>query len=132
MISYRFSINKMKSILNMMKNHLNRIYYLISMSYYLQISCPFIIFIHNFFDNSNNVYRFGKIVKIRSEKKAINQSFRFQRETRSIPGNECLTGDKSPQHIGDLIVNLIEILPVRENRRNTSIDYYYYRLFLEI
>jgi FERM/RhoGEF/pleckstrin domain protein 2 len=36
-------------------------------------------------------------------------------ETRSIPGNECLSGEKLTQHIGDLIVNLVEILPVKTN-----------------
>ncbi|CAF0775519.1 unnamed protein product, partial [Adineta ricciae] len=32
-------------------------------------------------------------------------------ESRSIPGNECLYTDKLSQQIGDLIMNLIEILP---------------------
>ncbi|CAF1041957.1 unnamed protein product [Adineta steineri] len=32
-------------------------------------------------------------------------------ETRSIPGNECLPIDKMAQQIGDLMMNLIEILP---------------------
>lgn len=31
-----------------------------------------------------------------------------------MPGNECVNIDKPIQHIGDLIVNLIEILPVIE------------------
>jgi hypothetical protein len=34
-------------------------------------------------------------------------------ETRSVPGNECLSGDRLTQHIGDIIVNLVEILPVK-------------------
>ncbi|CAF0727311.1 unnamed protein product [Rotaria sordida] len=36
-------------------------------------------------------------------------------ENRSIPGNDCLTGETINQHIGDLIVNLVEILPRYEN-----------------
>ncbi|CAF3881392.1 unnamed protein product [Rotaria sp. Silwood2] len=36
-------------------------------------------------------------------------------ENRSIPGNECLSGETTTQRIGDLIVNLVEILPKYEN-----------------
>ncbi|CAF1260894.1 unnamed protein product [Adineta steineri] len=37
-------------------------------------------------------------------------------ETRTVSSNECLlNGEKTTQHIGDLIVNLIEILPRYEN-----------------
>jgi len=39
--------------------------------------------------------------------------FSYSRETRSVPGNESINGEKPIQHIGDLIVNLIEILPVK-------------------
>jgi hypothetical protein len=33
-------------------------------------------------------------------------------ETRSIPGNECIHSDQITQQIGDLLMNLVEILPV--------------------
>ncbi|UJR33380.1 hypothetical protein I4U23_020828 [Adineta vaga] len=36
-------------------------------------------------------------------------------ETRSVASNECLNGDKTNQHIGDLIMNLMEIFPKYEN-----------------
>ncbi|CAF0740537.1 unnamed protein product [Rotaria sp. Silwood1] len=36
-------------------------------------------------------------------------------ESRSIPGNECLSGETTNQQIGDLIVNLVEILPKYES-----------------
>lgn len=39
--------------------------------------------------------------------------FIFSRENRSLPGNENLSGESVNQHVGDLIVNLVEILPVR-------------------
>ena len=35
------------------------------------------------------------------------------RETRSIPGNESMHPDKIVHPVGDLIMSLIEILPVR-------------------
>ena len=44
----------------------------------------------------------------------------YFRETRTIPGSEYSTGDKTYQHIGDLIVNLIEILPVNSNSFDQS------------
>ncbi|CAF2145170.1 unnamed protein product [Rotaria magnacalcarata] len=36
-------------------------------------------------------------------------------ENRSIPGNEYGSGETTHQHIGDLITNLVEILPTYEN-----------------
>ena len=35
------------------------------------------------------------------------------RETRSIPGNESMHPDRIVHPVGDLIMSLIEILPVR-------------------
>ena len=35
------------------------------------------------------------------------------RETRSLSGNESSNPDKASHHIGDLIVNLMDILPVK-------------------
>ena len=40
------------------------------------------------------------------------------RETRSIPGNESMHPDKIVHPVGDLIMSLIEILPVRLNGLN--------------
>jgi hypothetical protein len=41
-----------------------------------------------------------------------NFYFIFSRETRSIPGNELINSDQITQQIGDLFMNLVEILPV--------------------
>jgi hypothetical protein len=44
-----------------------------------------------------------------------------------MPGNECLNEERTHQHIGDLIVNLIEILPVRFFRFEYKKDFLFDR-----
>jgi hypothetical protein len=74
--------------------------------FYLHIYYLFIIFINIFFDNLNNECQFGK-----NKKNQFIKNF-ISRETRSIPGNEYIHSDQITQQIGDLIINLVEILPV--------------------
>jgi hypothetical protein len=57
----------------------------------------------------NNECQFGNKEKLINE---LIKNFIF-RETRSIPGNEYTNADNITQQIGDLIMNLVEILPVK-------------------
>jgi len=52
----------------------------------------------------------------RKRKRSISNSIDSFRETRSIPGNEYLNLENDYQQIGDLMMNLIEILPVKHRK----------------
>jgi hypothetical protein len=49
-------------------------------------------------------------------------------ETRSIPGNECINTENITHQIGDLTMNLVEILPV--NIRSWKYNFDFFNTFL--